>query len=112
MQRIALSLLVLAFCSVAVAFAPRSVRVSSMVRTRMAKEEQTITDLNLEQMFDTFEAADKKVSASELPKGVVSKYDDKKSTVQDGSEGSSSAAPIIALVAVAGLAAVFASKMM
>ncbi len=111
MQRIAL--LILAFCSIAIAFAPRSNRISTIIRTRMAKEEQTITDLNLEQMFDTFEAADKTVSAADLPKGAVSKYDDKRSTVQDGSSGSSSsAAPIIALVAVAGLAAVVASKMM
>lgn len=111
MQRIAL--LILAFCSIALAFAPRSNRITTMVRTRMAKaEEQTITDLNLEQMFDTFEAADKKVSASDLPKGAVSKYDDKKSTVTDSSDSSSSAAPIIALVAVAGLAAIVASKMM
>ncbi len=110
MQRIAL--LILAFCSIAFAFAPRSIRSTTMIRTRMAKEEQTITDLNLEQMFDTFEAADKKVSAADLPKGAVSTYDDKRSTVQDGASGGSSAAPIIALVAVAGLAAIVASKMM
>lgn len=46
-----------------------------------AAEEQTIKDLNLEEMFEVFEEADQKVSSSVIPKGLVGSTFDPKASV-------------------------------
>ena len=88
--------------STAIAGAARAAALSPL---RAKTEEQTIKDLNLEQMFDTFEAADKAVKTSDLPKGVVSQYDEKRSVVQDGSSGVPPAAIILGALLGVGVVA-------
>ena len=75
MLRTSVLLSVLATCA---AFAPRSVSSPSAV-ARLAAAEQEVKDLDLEEMFEVFEAADSKVSAAEIPKGqlFVPKFDAK-----------------------------------
>ena len=67
MLRTSVLLSVLATCA---AFAPRSVSSPSAV-ARLAAAEQEVKDLDLEEMFEVFEAADSKVSAAEIPKGQL-----------------------------------------
>ena len=97
-------LVVLIAATCVTAFRAPAMRSSVAMRSRAAQalhakvEDQTIQDLNLEQMFDTFEAADKAVKTSDLPKGAVSQYDEKRSVVQDGKEDGSGAPPAAILL--------------
>ena len=40
--------------------------------SRASEVEQTVKDLNLDEMFEVFEAADATISSSAIPKGLLS----------------------------------------
>jgi light-harvesting complex I chlorophyll a/b binding protein 1 len=68
----------LLFALLATAAALRPLTLSTSLSTPKsltrcaAESEQTIQDLNLDQMFEVFEAADAKVPSSAIPKGLLS----------------------------------------
>lgn len=81
-------------------------RMSSMLTLKNSqKDEQTIKDLNLEEMFEVFEAADKSVPSSAI--GKPSEPSSSSSSVQAESESSSinPILPVVALAAIIGAAA-------
>ena len=64
-------IVLIAIASLSQAFHMSNIRsnIRSISKLSAAEEEQTVTDLNLEQMFDVFDAAATSIPASVITKG-------------------------------------------